>query len=105
MHEADIAAKIVELERIALSRWAQGDPDGVLELSAPGVTYFDPFVDKRLDGLDALRALYGQLRGQIRIEHFDLISPQVQVAGEAAVLSFQFQSSGSEGSMLWNTTE
>lgn len=105
MNEADIAANIVEMERQALERWARGDPDGFLDISSPDVSYFDPFVEKRLNGLDALRALYGQLRGQIRIEHFELIDPRVQLAGEAAILSFQFKSSGSEGSMLWNTTE
>lgn len=93
------------MERNALERWAVGDPDGFLNISSPDVSYFDPFLDKRLDGLAALRALYGQLRGQIHIESFEMISPRVQAAGEAAILSFQFRSAGSEGSMLWNTTE
>jgi ketosteroid isomerase-like protein len=105
MNEAEVAAAIVEMERFALEIWAQGNPDEFLNISSPDVSYFDPFLDKRLDGLDALRALYSQLRGQFHIEHFEMIEPRVQVAGEAAILSFQFKSTGSEGSMLWNTTE
>lgn len=46
----DIASEIIALERGALERWCQGDPDGFLEISAPDVVYFDPFLDKRLDG-------------------------------------------------------
>lgn len=105
MTEADVAKTLIAMERDALSRWGKGDPDGFLDISLPEVTYFDPFVEKRLDGLDALRTLYGQLRGQVLIEHFELIAPLVQVVGDGAVLSFQFRSSGSEGEMLWNTTE
>lgn len=100
-----IANTILQMERQALGRWAQGDPDGFLEISAPHVTYFDPFVDKRLDGLAALRSLYDELRGKIHIDRFELLAPLVQVAGEAAVLTFQFESTGSEGKLLWNTTK
>lgn len=105
MTETDVANSIIEMEREALNRWGHGDPDGFLGISLPEVTYFDPFVEKRLDGLDALRTLYEQLRGQVEIADFELIAPRVQVAGDGAVLSFQFRSSGSEGKMLWNTTE
>lgn len=105
MTDTDVANSIIQMERDALTRWCHGDPDGFLSISSPEVTYFDPFVEKRLDGLDALRTLYETLRGQVQVEHFELIAPLVQVAGDGAVLSFQFRSSGSEEKMLWNTTE
>ena len=101
----DAGRAIVELERAALARWGRGDPDGFLELSAPDVTYFDPFVERRLDGLEALRSYYGHLRGKVHIDHFELLEPSVHVVGDGAVLSFRFASHGSEGSMMWNTTE
>jgi ketosteroid isomerase-like protein len=103
--EPDPAAIVIGLERAAMERWGQGDPDGFLEISAADVTYFDPFTERRLDGLDALRAWYAPFRGKIRIERFEMIDPQVQVAGETAVLTYRFDSHGSEGSMRWNTTE
>jgi ketosteroid isomerase-like protein len=96
---------ILALERAALDRWGAGDPDGFLEISAPDVTYFDPFTAARLDGLDALRAWYDQIRGKVHIDRYDILDPQVQVAGDVAVLTFRFESHGSEGAMHWNTTE
>jgi len=100
-----ISTTILKLERAALDRWGQGDPDGALEISAPDVTYFDPFVDRRLDGLAALTAWYDQLRGKIHIDRDEILEPTVQVIGDAAILTYRFVSEGSEGSMRWNCTE
>jgi hypothetical protein len=97
--------EILALERAAMDRWAKGDPDGFLEISDASVTYFDPFVEKRLNGLSELRTLYGKLRGQIRIDRYQFIEPRVQVAGDMAVLSYNFESYGNEQTLRWNTTE
>jgi len=51
-----IEDEILALEKEALRRWCDGDPSGFLELSAPDVVYFDPSLERRLDGLDALTA-------------------------------------------------
>lgn len=99
------ASAILALEQGALDRWSRGDPDGFLEISDPQVVYFDPFVQGRLDGRPALEELYAGVRGKIHIDHYEMISPQVQVFGETAVLTFNFVSRGSEGAMRWNTTE
>jgi ketosteroid isomerase-like protein len=99
------AETILALERAALDRWGRGDPDGFLEISAPEVTYFDPFTDRRLDGLAALRSWYDQLRGKLHIDRYEIIDPGVQQAGDIGVLTFRFDSHGSEGVMRWNTTE
>lgn len=96
---------IIAMERAALDRWAKGDPDGFLEATDADVAYFDPFQERRLDGLPALESLYGQLRGKIEIERYEMIDPRVQVYGDIAILTFRFVSHGSEGAMRWNTTE
>jgi ketosteroid isomerase-like protein len=103
--EPDAAGTIIGMERAALERWGRGDPDGFLEISAAEVSYFDPFIEQRLDGLAGLRALYDQIRGRVQIERFEMIAPRVQLAGDVAVLTYRFDSHGSEGSMQWNTTE
>lgn len=103
--ESIVAAHIIDLERSALERWGAGDPSGFEEISAPDVTYFDPFTETRLDGIALLRSWYDQIRGKIHIDRFEIIDPQVQIAGNIAVLTFRFISHGSEGSMHWNTTE
>ena len=96
---------VLTLERAALDRWGKGDPEGYLEISAADVSYFDPFVTSRLDGIDALRAWYEPFRGKIRIDADEIIDPRVQVIGDAAILTMRYVSHGSEGSMLWNCTE
>lgn len=97
---------LIAIEREALRRWCSGDPSGYLEISAPEVTYFDPFRVRRLDGLDALTALYGTLRGQIDSPRFELLNPRVQDHGDTAVLSFNFVSWERDGGVSrWNCTE
>jgi len=100
-----IAAKLIALERAALDRWGNGDPSGYLEISAADVVYFDPFQERRLDGRQALSALYESLRGTIHIDRYDLIDPKVQVCGEAAVLTFNLNSYTGATLMRWNCTE
>jgi hypothetical protein len=85
----DVAADVVAFERAALDRWGKGDPDGYLEICANDVTYFDPFTRQRLDGIDALRGWYEQVRGKIRIDRDEMVAPKVQVIGDAAILSMQ----------------
>lgn len=101
----EIAATIVALERAALDRWGRGDPSGYLEISAQDVSYFDPFLARRLDGLEALTAYYETLRGKIRIDRDELIDPRVQAWGETAVLTFKLVSNAGAGEMRWNCTE
>lgn len=101
----EITTTLIAIERAALDRWGVGDPSGYLEISAPDVVYFDPFQDRRLDGLDALTALYESLRGAIHIDHYDLIKPKVQICGEAAVLTFNLNSYTGANIMRWNCTE
>jgi ketosteroid isomerase-like protein len=109
MQETDevtrIADRIMALERAALDRWGAGDPSGYLELSAPDVTYFDPFQERRVDGLDALTDLYEPFRGNIKIDRDELIDPCVQVIGDAAILTFNYVSESAEGELRWNCTE
>lgn len=97
---------IIAMERAALDRWATGDPSGFLEISAPDVVYFDPFLDRRIDGLEALSRYYEGLRGKVHVTRYDLINPTVQWIGDAAVLTFNYVSyGGSEDEYRWNCTE
>lgn len=102
---ATTATQILQLERAALDRWGKGDPDGFLEITAPDVSYFDPFLEDRVDSLPALTGWYDQIRGKIRIDRDQIIEPRVQFIGSAAILSYRFVSEGSEGRARWNATE
>jgi ketosteroid isomerase-like protein len=102
----EVSLQIIQMERAALDRWGWGDTDGFLEISAPDVTYFDPFLPEGIHGLSALRQYYAQLCGKIFVERDKMIDPQVQVSGEVAVLSYRFASRGRGGEeMRWNATE
>jgi hypothetical protein len=48
--------ELVALERSALDRWIRLDPQGYLDLQAQEITYFDPFTERRVDGLDAMQS-------------------------------------------------
>lgn len=83
---------VIDLELAALARWCNGDPDGYLEISAPDVVYFDPFIGQRIDGLPALTAYYDELRGKIYAKHYKMSGAHLQEQGELVILSFHFAS-------------
>ncbi len=99
------AQAILAVERAAFERWAKGDLNGFLDASDPDVDYFDPFLDKRLDGLAALRALYEKSQGKVQVDRWEMIDPRVVVSGDMGVLTFNFVSYSKERTVRWNTTE
>ena len=105
MEEMNVEREIISLEKRALDRWCKGDPSGCLEISAYDVTYFDPFVDCRIDGLEALKLYYESLRGKIKVDRYELLNPQVTVHGDLAILTFNYVSYGGNEQSRWNCTE
>lgn len=99
------ALAILAIERGAFERWAKGDVRGFLEASDPEVSYFDPFLDARLDGLLDLRNLYAKAQGQFTIDRWEMINPKVVVSGDMGVLTFNFVSESKGRTERWNTTE
>lgn len=102
---------IIALERGALDRWGKGDPDGFLELMAEDESYFDPMIEKRIDGREALRQYLAPFAGKIRIERVELIDPHVRRHGDLAVLTFNLADYGAQfdggpkAISRWNSTE
>jgi len=102
---------VIAMERAALDRWGKGDPSGYLEIMSTEITYFDPVQEKRIDGVDAMRAMLAPLVGRIRVDRYDMIDPQVQQHGDVALLTFNLvsyrtQPDGSEVAISqWNATE
>ncbi len=101
----DIPSTIIAMECAALDRWGRGDPSGFLEITAPDVVYFDPYRAKRIDGIEALTAIYKELWGKILLDRYELLNPRVQVIGDAAVLTFNYVSYTGEKEDRWNCTE
>jgi len=109
--EGTLLGELLGLEDTAMERWRRGDPWGFWELSAAGVSYFDPETDGRIDGADGLRALYTAVEGKVLYDVSEYIAPRVQRFGDVAVLSYQYRSADirEDGSVSsgtrWNTTE
>ena len=103
LHE--ITAEIIALESAALERWGNGDPSGFLEICASDVVYFDPYQEKRIDGLDALAQYYKSLWGMVNFDRFELLNPLVQISGDLAVLTFNYVSYTGDNESRWNCTE
>jgi hypothetical protein len=100
-----IAEQIITMEKAALRRWGNGDPSGFLEISADDVVYFNPYLERRLDGLEALINDYEALRGTIYFDRFELVNPFVQHVQNMAVLTFNYVSYKGDQSDRWNCTE
>lgn len=102
--------EVIAVERAALDRWGRGDVNGFLELYADEITYFDPMQDRRLDGRETLRALYGPLAGTFTVDRYQMLTPRVQRYGDVAVLTYNLQNytrlaDGSERpATRWNST-
>ncbi len=106
------AEEILALEKAAMKRWRQGDPDGFLALSAPQVTYFDPILPGRLTGITRLREFYNGMRGKGGgPSAIDFLEPRIDRVGDAALLTYRFLWAGldADGTVTarlpWNCTE
>lgn len=100
----NISKTIIALEKGALEKWNQGNPSGYLDISADDVTYFDPFTEQRLDGIEKLKQYYEPIKGQI-VSKYDMLNPKVTTTNDMAVLTFNLHSYEGNKVIKWNCTE
>lgn len=105
METPTVTETIIALETAALEAWHNGDPSPYLELYSQDFTYFDPVMERRLDGWDKVHKLYEGMRGQVKMDRFEILNPVVQASGTMAVLTYNLHSYA--GDTLWkeNCTE
>jgi ketosteroid isomerase-like protein len=98
---------IIAAEEAALDKWSQGDTSGFAALRTDKMTYFDPTLDKRLDGGDAFKEYMSSLHGKFRIDRFEILYPKVQFRGDVGILTFNLNNYSKEGKITsrWNGTE
>jgi hypothetical protein len=102
----DKAAKeVLDLERAAMDGWMKGDPDPSLAVADPEITYIHAVAAKRLDGLDAVRTLFEQYRGTPLFDSYEMVDPKVQLAGDAAILSYTLVRHNGDAVNRWNGTQ
>jgi ketosteroid isomerase-like protein len=103
---SDAAAReILALERKALDGWQVGNPDPTLEICDPEITYFHAVVDKRIDGLPALKALFETYRGMPLFDSYEMAEPKVQASGDTAVLTYLVVWHVGTATTRWNATQ
>lgn len=97
--------KIVQLEKEALEKWYGGDPSAYIAMMGKDIGYFEPSLEKRLDGREPLRKMYEALRGKVHAEKFDMLNTRVQATENMAVLSCNIISIEGGVPFRWNCTE
>jgi len=101
-----LTQKIIAIEKAALEMWNKGNPDGYLNIYANDYTYFDPYLEKRVDGFDAIKKLYDGIKGQVSVDRYEMIDPVVQIlAKDVVVLTFNLNSYSDNDLYRWNCTE
>ncbi len=105
MDKSTIEKIIIALEKEAMEAWSNGNPTPFLNLYSEDYTYFDPAHEWRIDGLEKIKELYESMRGQVKMDRFEMINPIVQSTDSMAVLSYNLHSYS--GDTLWkeNCTE
>ena len=110
----NLSEEIIALERSAIDRYITGDPQGYLDLYASEVTYFDPSLEKRIDGLEAMKTLLAPMRetkSPITVTRYEMISPKIQRHGDVVLLTFHAINYGKLPNQpetvleRWNSTE
>ncbi len=98
---------ILALEKAALDKWSNGDTSGFAALSTDEMTYFDPNLNKRLDGGNAFRKYMSDLRGKFHIDRFEIQNPKVQLHGDIGILTFNLNNYSKDRKITsrWNSTE
>jgi hypothetical protein len=96
---------ILAMERRAMDGWGQGNPDEFLKISDPEITLFHSTLEKRLEGLAAVKALYEGYRGRPLFDRYEIIDPKVVVSGSVAVLTYLFTTQNGSLTRRWHATE
>jgi ketosteroid isomerase-like protein len=97
--------EILAMERRALDGWRVGNPDPVLAISDPEITYFHAVAGKRLDGLPAVKALFEGYRGMPLFDSYEMAEPRVQASGDTAVLTYILVRHVGTATTRWNATQ
>jgi ketosteroid isomerase-like protein len=102
---ADPTKEILALERAAMDGMQKGDSGPMLKVLAPDVTYFHAVVGQRLEGAAAVKALVDSYGGRPLYDKYEIRTPKVQAAGDAAVLTYDFVTYNGSMERRWNVTQ
>jgi hypothetical protein len=97
--------EVLALERQAMEGWLKGDSGPQLAVTDPGITLIHTVLEKRLEGIAALRDLYAQYGGMPLFDGYEMLEPKVQLAGDVAVLTYRLVQHRGGVTRYWNGTQ
>jgi ketosteroid isomerase-like protein len=105
-----VAELIIAKEKILLDEWGKGHTMIFPQNSADEITYFDPSLEKRINGIQEFTELLKPIENKFTIEKYEMLDPKVQVHGVVAVLSYNLVDYSKniqeeEQKFMWNSTE
>ena len=104
-HAETTEETILSMERRAMEGWLQGNPDAFIAISDPEITFFHSAIPARLEGLDAVKAMYEGYRGQPLFDSYEMVAPKVAVWEGTAVLTYQLTTRNGTLTRHWDATE
>jgi hypothetical protein len=102
---SELEKKIVQIEKDALDKWYAGDPAPYISNMGGDIGYFEPVLDKRLDGKEPLQNMFEALRGKVHADKYDMLNTRVQATENMAVLTFNLLAVEQGVPFRWNCTE
>jgi ketosteroid isomerase-like protein len=101
----ELEKKIVQIEKDALDKWYEGNPSPYIANMDAEIGYFEPVLDKRLDGKESLQRMFEALRGKVHADKYDMLNTRVQASDKMAVLTFNLLAVEDGVPFRWNCTE
>ncbi len=101
----DVTREILALERQVMEGWLRGDPGPALAIADRQVTFIHEAIGKRLEGVQALKALYDQYRGVPLFESYEIRNPIVQATADGAILTYLLEQRIRGSVRHWNGTQ
>jgi ketosteroid isomerase-like protein len=105
--ERDVSGQILTRLQTVAERFYNKDPLAYAELLAEDVTYFAPITAGRVEGREAVRALFVPFQGKLSVPRFEILNPKLQLHGDIGIFSYNLNEYDSNGAVAtrWNSTE
>jgi hypothetical protein len=105
--ERDLSGKILTRLQAVAERFYNKDPLAYTELLAEDVSYFAPITPGRVEGREAVRALFVPFQGKLSVPRFEILNPKLQLHGDTGIFTYNLNEYGADGVVAtrWNSTE
>ena len=97
--------ELIAMERASMDGWLKGDSGPMLSAADQDITLFHIMTQQRLDGVEAVKALYAPYAGRPLFDSYRIENPKVQAGGDMAILSYQLATQNGGVTRRWNATE